>query len=202
MGTVPARIGLTGGIGTGKSHVLAYLARHGVSTVDADDLARAVVVPGEPALEAVVQRFGAGVLDARGALDRKALARIAFQDADARRDLEAIIHPAVWLAVEHWFRSRHGETGVAAVPLLFETGHERDFDKVIVTSCSTERQVARVAARDGLSVPEVRSRLAAQMAPEERLARADAVIDTNGAEADTDRQVDELWRRWGLPALR
>lgn len=201
MNQPPTRIGLTGGIGTGKSHVLSYLARRGVPTVDADDLAHAVVAPGEPALQAVVQRFGVGVLDPRGALDRKALARIAFQDADARRELEAIIHPAVWLAVDRWFASRHGEAAVAAVPLLFETGHEGDFDKVMVTSCSPDRQVARVAARDGLSVEEVRSRLAAQMAPEARLARADAVIDTNGSEADTARQVDALWVRWGLPAL-
>ena len=215
VGRVPTRIGLTGGIGTGKSHVLRYLSRRGVPTVDADDLARLVVAPGEPALAAVVQRFGGQVLDAHGTLDRQVLARIVFDDARARQDLEAIIHPAVWLAINQWFDRLRRDAGrdagagadvcagvgVAAVPLLFETGHEGDFDKVIVTSCSTATQIARVTARDGLSAGEVGRRLEAQMSPEARMARADAVVDTNGAEADTDRQVDEIWRRWGLPAL-
>ena len=201
MAPVPARIGLTGGIGTGKSHVLNYLARHGVPTVDADDLARRAVAPGSRALEAVVRRFGGEVIGKDGALDRQTLAGMAFSDPDARRDLEAIIHPAVWLAIGEWFERLDGRAGVAAVPLLFETGHGGDFDTVIVTHCSTNAQVARVSARDGLSAATVRRRLEAQMAPGDRLALADAVIDTNGAEADTDRQVDELWRRWGLPAL-
>ena len=209
MNPVPARIGLTGGIGTGKSHVLRYLARHGVPTVDADDLARQAVAPGAPALDAVVRRFGRQVMGKDGTLDRHALAGMAFGDPDARRDLEAIIHPAVWLAINQWFdRLRRdagsdagGGVGVAAVPLLFETGHGGDFDRVIVTNCSPDAQVARVSARDGLSADAVRRRLDSQMAPGDRLALADAVIDTNGGEADTDRQVDEIWRRWGLPAL-
>lgn len=213
MDRVPTRIGLTGGIGTGKSHVLRYLARRGVPTVDADDLARLVVAPGEPALEAVVQRFGKHLIEPNGTLDRQVLARIVFDDARARQDLEGIIHPAVWLAISQWFdRLRRdagsdagagvgGGVGVAAVPLLFETGHEGDFDKVIVTSCSPDTQIARVSVRDGLSVGEVGRRLEAQVAPEARLAGADAVIDTNGTGADTDQQVDEIWGRWGLPAL-
>ena len=201
MHPVPARIGLTGGIGTGKSHVLRYLARHGVPTVDADDLARRAVAAGAPALEAVVRRFGGQVLGKDGTLDRQALAGMAFDDPGARRDLEAIIHPVVWLAIGQWFERLDGRTGVAAVPLLFETGHGGDFDRVIVTNCSTDAQMARVSARDGLSADAVRRRLEAQMAPGERLALADAVIDTNGGEADTDRQVDEIWRRWELPAL-
>ncbi|MEQ1896229.1 MAG: dephospho-CoA kinase [Vicinamibacterales bacterium] len=204
-GRVPARIGLTGGIGTGKSHVLRYLARHGVPTVDADDLARLAVAAGEPAREAIVQRFGAHLIDQHGTLDRQVLASMVFDDPGARQDLEGIIHPAVWLAINQWFdrlgRDAGRVVGVAAVPLLFETGHEADFDKIIVTSCSRAAQVARVSARDGLSADEVGLRLDAQMAPDARLAGADAVIDTNGTEADTDRQVDEIWRRWGLPAL-
>ena len=201
MDPVPARIGLTGGIGTGKSHVLRYLARHGVPTVDADDLARQAVAPGSQALEAVVRRFGGQVIGKDGTLDRRALAGMAFDDPGARRDLEAIVHPAVWFAIGEWFESLDGRAGVAAVPLLFETGHGGDFDRVIVTNCSTDAQIARVSVRDGLSADEVRRRLDAQMAPGSRLALADAFIDTNGTEADTDRQVDETWRRWGLPAL-
>lgn len=182
--------------------MLRYLARHGVSTVDADDLARQAVAAGSPALEAVMRRFGGQVIGKDGALDRQVLAGMAFSDPGARRDLEAIIHPAVWLAIGQWFERLDGRVGVAAVPLLFETGHGGDFDRVIVTNCSTDAQIARVSARDGLSADAVRRRLEAQMAPGDRLARADAVIDTNGAEADTDRQVEEVWRRWGLPALR
>ena len=213
MATVPARIGLTGGIGTGKSHVLRHLARHGVPTVDADDLARLIVAPGEPAFDAVVGRFGRQVVTRDGTLDRQALARLVFDDPSARQDLEGIIHPAVWVAINQWFDRLQRDAGreagsdvgsvvgVAAVPLLFETGHEADFDRVIVTSCSPATQVARVSARDGLSAGQVGLRLDAQMAPEARLARADAVIDTNGTEADTDQQVDAIWRRWGLPGL-
>jgi dephospho-CoA kinase len=190
------RVALTGGIATGKSHVLRYLAARGVPTIDADVLAREVVAPGTAALQAIVARFGGGVLDANGALNRRALADRVFADAEARRALEAIIHPAVYAAIGDWL-ARLDAAGrdlvaVADIPLLYETGHEGDFDRVIVTRCDPAQQIARLQARDGLSEAEARARLAAQWPVEEKAARAHYVIDTNGPVADTDRQVDAV----------
>src|SRR5689334_12526615 len=193
------RVALTGGIATGKSHVLRQLAARGVPTIDADVLAREVVSPGTAALQAIVARFGSGVLDARGALNRRALADRVFADADARRALEAIIHPAVYDAIGAWLGRLDAAGGdlvaVADIPLLYETGHEGDFDRVIVTRCDPAQQIARLQARDGLSEADARARLAAQWPIEEKAARAHYVIDTNGAVADTDRQIDAVIAR-------
>ena len=193
------RVALTGGIATGKSHVLRHLAARGVPTIDADVLAREVVLPGTAALQAIVARFGASVLDPSGALNRRALADRVFADADARRDLEAIIHPAVYAAIGNWLArvdaAGRDRVAVADIPLLYETGHEGDFDRVIVTRCDPAQQIARLQARDGLSEAEARARLAAQWPVEEKAARAHFVIETNGAVAETDRQVDEVLDR-------
>lgn len=197
-GTV--RIGLTGGIGTGKSFVLDYLASRGVATLDTDAVARAVVLRGTPAFDAILERFGGGVIGPDGELDRAALARLVFADRDARRDLEAIVHPEVWRAVDAWQRGVRGP-GVVAVPLLFETGAETRFDRTLVTECPEAMQVARVMARDGASEAGVRGRIASQMAAAERRRRADAIIDTSGSPAETRAQVDRVWATWGLPAL-
>ncbi|MGE0392181.1 MAG: dephospho-CoA kinase [Vicinamibacterales bacterium] len=196
----PARIGLTGGIGTGKSFVLRHLARCGVPTLDTDDVSRDVVRPGTPAFAAVVARFGPAVLEAGGALNRAELARVVFADAAARRDLEAIVHPAVWQAVDTWFAGQPA-TGVVAVPLLFETGAEARFDRVLLTDCPVETQVARVMARDGLAADAVRARVLAQMPAPERRRRADAVVDTSGTPDETIGNLAAVWRAWGLPAL-
>jgi dephospho-CoA kinase len=160
------RVALTGGIATGKSHVLRHLAARGVPTIDADVLAREVVSPGTAALQAIAARFGAGVLDASGALNRRALADRVFADAGARKDLEAIVHPAVYDAIGEWLArldaAGRDPVAVADIPLLYETGHEGDFDRVIVTRCEPAQQIARLQARDGLSEAEARARLAAQ----------------------------------------
>jgi dephospho-CoA kinase len=193
------RIALTGGIATGKSHVLATLAAAGIPTIDADTLAREAVAPGSPALAAVVARFGAGLVDATGALDRKALAAIVFADPMARRDLEAIIHPPVREATERWFTgldpSQH-PLAVVAIPLLYEAHRERDFDAVIATLCAPETQLQRLMMRDGLSDAESRARLAAQLPAAEKAARADYVIRTDGTAAETDEQVRALVARF------
>ena len=189
------RVALTGGIATGKSHVLATFAAAGVPTIDSDALARAAVDAGTPGLAAVVARFGNGVLDSVGALNRRALADIVFADAGARRDLEAIIHPEVCLAIDAWFAAldpSRDPFAVVAIPLLFEAGRERDFDVVVVTSCQPETQLRRLMARDSLTEDEARRRIGAQLPLEEKVRRADCVIKTEGSLAETDAQVRAL----------
>jgi dephospho-CoA kinase len=189
------RVALTGGIATGKSYCAARLASKGVPVVDADQLAREVVRPGTPGLAAITKRFGAGVLRPDGALDRARLAATIFSDEAGRRDLEKIVHPAVYEAIQGWLR-RAEITGaplaVADIPLLYETGHDRDFDRVIVAACTPETQLARVIARNGFSPEEARQRIAAQMPIQEKVSRADHVIRTDGTFEDTDQQVDAL----------
>ena len=188
---------LTGGIATGKSYCIARFAALGAAVIDADRLAREAVEPGTRGLGAVVSRFGAGVLRGDGSLDRQALGRIVFADTRARADLEAIVHPEVYRRIRDWSVNLPSSSAlaVADIPLLFETGHEHDFDAVIVCACSPEEQVRRVIARDGLTEAEARSRIAAQWPIEEKIRRADHVIRTDGDFADTDQQVAELYRR-------
>jgi dephospho-CoA kinase len=176
--------------------VLRRLATLGVPTIDADVLARDVVQPGTPALAAIVRRFGSEVLDGDGALNRRALGERVFADASARKDLEAIIHPWVYEAIRSWL-AQLDATGtvavaVADIPLLYETGHEHDFDRVIVTRCTPDQQLTRLRARDGMSETEAQQRLAAQLPIDEKAARADYVIDTNGSFDDTNQQVDAV----------
>ena len=199
---------LTGGIATGKSYCLARFEALGIPTVDADKLARLAVAPGTPGLAAIVERFGTSVLRGDGTLDRSALAEIVFSDRAARADLEAIVHPEVYRRIRAWFAKLPPGTpvGIADIPLLFETGHEHDFDRVIVCACSPEEQLRRLRVRDGLDETEARARLAAQWPIEEKVRRADAVIRTDGSFAETNAQVraiaDDLlqprsWRRGG-----
>ncbi len=185
------RAALTGGIATGKSACLAQFAALGVPVVDADVLARDAVVPGTPGLEEVVARFGPGILRADGALDRAALARIVFADASARADLEAIIHPRVYQTIRSWAANLPSRTpvAIAEIPLLFETGHRHDFDRVIVTACDPAEQIRRIMERDGLALADARARLDAQWPIDDKVARADHVIWTDGTFAETDAQV-------------
>ena len=198
------RIALTGGIATGKTWVRARLSDLGVPTIDADTLAREAVAPGTPGFDAVVSRFGAEVRTSSGTLDRQKLGRIVFADPNARRALEAIIHPQVQRATDQWFASLDpGDHAwaLADIPLLYETGRDRDFDKVIVAACAPETQVRRVIARDGLSEAEARQRVAAQLPIEEKVAKADYVISTDGTPDQTAAQVTQLWKRLSGTAL-
>jgi dephospho-CoA kinase len=192
------RAALTGGIATGKTYVRTRLASHGLPTLDADTLARDAVAPGSSGLAAVVERFGAGILQPDGTLDRKALGAVVFADAKARADLEAIIHPRVREATGAWLDrlAQSGEAlAIVDVPLLFETGREREFDRVIVTSCPRSQQVARVVERDGLTPAEAEARIDAQAPTEAKVRRADFVIDTGGTFGDTNRQIDRVVER-------
>lgn len=190
------RVGLTGGIATGKSYVTQRLREAGLPTIDADVLAREAVAPGSPGLAAVVQRFGREVLADNGSLDRTRLGEIVFADAGARTDLEAIIHPEVRrriaeLQADLAARGYRG-AAIADIPLLFETGRQADFDVIVVVACEPARQKARLMERDGLSEEAADQRLAAQMPIAEKVRRADHVIRTDGTFADTDAQVDSL----------
>jgi dephospho-CoA kinase len=192
------RIALTGGIATGKSYVRSRFEALGVPTIDSDVLARAAVAPGSEGLKAVVTRFGPGVLDAQGALDRARLARIVFGDRAARRDLEAIIHPDVRHATERWFASLDAAChplAIADIPLLYEVGREGDFDAVIVAATDPETQLRRVMKRNNLSEEEARQRIAAQLPIDTKVRRADYVIRTEGTFEETDRQVREVFER-------
>lgn len=192
------KVALTGGIATGKSYVVRQLREAGVPVVDADILAHQAVAPGTPALAAIVARFGAGILTRDGTLDRAALAARVFADPAARRDLEAIVHPVVRAGIAAFFEALPAATPVAVadIPLLFETGRERDFDVVVVVACAPEEQVRRVMARDGLPREAAAQRIAAQWPIADKVARADAVIRTDGSHEETNAQVRELIARW------
>jgi dephospho-CoA kinase len=189
------RVALTGGIATGKSHVRARLESLGIPTVDADVLARDAVAPGSPGLAAVVRRFGAEVCNADGGLNRRKVGAIVFHDPEARRDLEKIVHPYVREIMERWFASLDPERvpfAVADIPLLFESRREGDFDTVIVTACEPATQLRRLMERDELTEAEARQRIDAQWPLEQKIAKADYVIRTDGTFDETNRQVDAV----------
>jgi dephospho-CoA kinase len=187
------RIGLTGGIGSGKSTVSALLAARGAVIVDADRIAREVVEPGTPGLAAVVDAFGPGVLTADGALDRPALAGIVFADPAARRQLDAIVHPLVRTrATELEGAAPSGAVVVHDVPLLVETGQVSSYDLVLVVEADPETRVARLVKR-GLTGDDARARIAAQATDEQRRAVADVVLDNSGTPEQLAAQVDRFW---------
>ena len=189
------RVALTGGIATGKSYCLARFAALGAATIDADTLAREAVAPGTNGLRAVVDRFGASVVTPDGTLDRPALGRLVFADSRARAALEAIIHPEVYRRIREWFSNLPPATAVAIadIPLVFETGHNHDFDEVIVAACSPDEQLRRITARDRLSDADARARIAAQWPIAEKVNRASRVIWTDRGFEETNRQVAEIY---------
>ena len=193
------KVALTGGIGTGKTHVRTRLQTCGVPAIDADAIVHESLGPGTAVTAEILQRFGAGVIAPDGAVDRRKLGVIVFADDEARRTLERLVHPVVFAAIAAWFASLPDGFApgwaVADVPLLFETGRNAWFDTVIVAACSPEEQIRRVASRDGLSEAEALARLAAQQPIGDKVAKADYVVWTDGGFDDTDRQVDEIYRR-------
>jgi dephospho-CoA kinase len=192
------KVALTGGIATGKSHVLDRFRRRGVPVLDADVLAHGVMAPGTEATTAIAARFGPEVMAADGSVDRQMLGPIVFADDHARRDLEAIVHPAVYRAIVAGLRAFEllggASFAVVDVPLLFETGHASDFDRVIVTAAPFDLQLQRLIAR-GMTEVEARRRIAAQLPTDEKTLRAHFVIRSDGSFEDTDRQVDEVLRK-------
>lgn len=187
------RMALTGGIASGKSTAAEELARRGALLVDADVLARGAVEPGTPALAAIVERFGPGVL-AGERLDRPTLGRLVFGDADARRDLERIIHPRVRARAAEIEASAPADAVVVhVIPLLVETGQADSFDLCVVVDLDPANQLRRLQQRNGLTAEEAKARVDAQASREQRLAVADRVLDNNGSPEDLRRQVGQLW---------
>jgi dephospho-CoA kinase len=195
------RVALTGGIATGKSYVLERLRTHGVPCLDADELAHGVTAAGTEATATIAARFGSDVLSPDGSVDRARLAPIVFADHASRKDLEAIVHPAVSRAITAGLRAFE-LTGaypfaVVDIPLLYETGAEKAFDRVIATVCSPALQVTRLVKR-GLTEAEARQRLAAQWPAERKATHADYVIRTDGSFAETLRQLDAVLEQLAL----
>ncbi len=193
------RIGLTGGIGSGKSTVAALLAARGAVVVDADRIAREVLEPGTPGLAAVVGAFGPGVLAEDGSLDRAALAAIVFADPEARARLDGIVHPLVRArAREVIGQAAPDAVVVQDVPLLVETGQADAHDLVLVVETDLETRVARLLLR-GLSEDDAHARIAAQATDEQRRAVADVVLDNSGGPEALAEQVDRFWAEHVLP---
>ncbi len=195
MGVV---LGVTGDIGSGKSTVLGILREFGAETLSADELARDAVAPGTPGAARVVERFGGFILQPDGNIDRKALADIVFHDERARRDLEGIIHPVVLSIVEKRIRDYGDESGAAPVlavevPLLFESGAERMFDRVLTVSSEQETLLSRLNTVRGLSRSEALSRLAAQLPSSEKASRSDHVIQNDSSLPKLREYVHRLW---------
>jgi dephospho-CoA kinase len=188
------RVGLTGGIGSGKSEVARLLAAHGAVVVDSDALAREVVAPGTPGLAAVVAAFGPGVLAPDGGLDRPALAALVFADPAARERLNAIVHPLVAAAAAERTAGVPGDAVVVHdVPLLVEAGLAGGFDVVVVVDAPEDVRLARLTGRRGMSPEDASARMRAQATREERLAAAGHVIANDGTLQDLAERVDTLW---------
>ncbi len=190
------RIGLTGGIASGKTAVANAFVARGVPVIDTDRLARDVVEPGKPALAAVVAAFGDSVLRRDGRLDRKRLRAIVFADAGRRRQLEAILHPAIRGALEAELARIHAPYAVIAIPLLAETGGRDRVDRVLLVDCPRELQKSRLMARDLETAERAEAMLAAQAGREERLAIADDRLANSGSLEDLDREVGRLHAKY------
>jgi dephospho-CoA kinase len=190
-------IGLTGGIGSGKSSVAQAFEVHGVEVVDADALAHRLTAPCGAAIPAIRAEFGAEVIDADGALDRARMRRLAFSDAGARKRLEAILHPMIRAETERLVCVARSQYVILMIPLLVESGAPRDrCDRVLVVDCPEEEQIRRVTARSGLPRAEVEAIMATQASRADRLAAADDVVDNSGDPALIGPQVDALHRRY------
>ena len=192
------RIGLTGGIGSGKSTIAALLVQHGAVLIDTDAIARALTGPGGAAMPALRARFGDAIADAQGALDRERMRALAFADPAAKRALEAVLHPAIGVEAELQAMQAAGAPLVFDVPLLVESGHWRTkVDRVLLVDCSESTQIERVMQRSGWSREAVQRVIASQASRSARRAAADAVIDNDALTlSELAAQVDTLWRAW------
>jgi len=190
------RIGLTGGIASGKSTVSKFFADLGVPVIDADEVSRLVVQPGSAGLARIEHRFGSGVLDGDGSLNRRALRALIFEDSAARRDLEAILHPLIRGEMDALSERTGGEYQIFAIPLLVEAGPSDRVDRVLVVDADEESQVRRVMARDQIPEQQARAILAAQAARAARLAAADDVISNSGSVADLRQSVAKLHAKY------
>lgn len=198
------KVGLTGSIAVGKSFVRGVLAELGCHVLDADATAREVVAPGTPGLKAVIDAFGAGILNSEGALDRAKLRAIVFADETKRLQLNSILHPFIIAAQDAVIRDWENKypQGIAVVDaaLMIESGGYRRFDKLVVVYCRSEVQLERLMSRDGISRAEAEERISAQMPQEEKKSYADFLIDTSEGFESTRQQTEKLFQK--LSAIR
>ncbi|MCI0516200.1 MAG: dephospho-CoA kinase [Woeseiaceae bacterium] len=190
------KIGLTGGIASGKSAVSDMFAEYGVPVIDTDRIARDIVRPGMPALDEIRQRFGDGVIAADGSLDRSELRRLAFDNEQSRKALEAILHPKIRSETVARSKAAGGPYQIIVVPLLVESALKSFVDRIVVVDCDPQTQLRRLLSRDGETIEQAQRMIAAQASRDERLAIASDVIDNDGDIADTRKQVEELHRRF------
>jgi len=190
------RVGLTGGIASGKSTAANYFAALGVPILDSDQVAREVVEPGQPSLERLVERFGRSILTSDGHLDRPALREIVFSDPKARADLEALTHPAIGAAMEARSAAAGGPYQILVIPLLVEKNLGSHVDRVLVVDCDEQRQIARLRERDGSSAQQAQAILDAQVPRVVRLKAADDVITNDSDRRAVEKQVATLHTRY------
>jgi len=195
-------IGLTGGIATGKSTVSRLLAERGAAIIDADVIAREIMEPGHPVLAAVSERFGPGVLNTDGTLNRKKLGEIVFSNPEERKALEALTHPAIRAEMKQRMEELEAADPhrlvVADIPLLYESGLDPLYERIMVVYVPREVQLTRLMLRDELSKEAAEQRINAQMDIEIKKERADILIDNSGGLEETKRQIDDFWRDQGL----
>jgi len=189
-------IGLTGGIGSGKTAASDYLANKQITVVDADLASRIIVEPGKPALDAIRQRFGEQVIQADGALDRRALRDIVFADSAARRDLEGITHPAIATEIVRQLQQSSSPYTVLVSPLLLESSQHTLVQRILLIDVPEAVQLARTTQRDGVDESQVRAIIAAQMSREEKRRRADDIVVNDGDLNQLHRQLDELHQQY------
>jgi dephospho-CoA kinase len=189
-------VGVTGGIGSGKSAVTRRLEQHGITVVDADVVARIVVEPGKPALTQIAEHFGAGILQADGTLDRPALRARVFRDESERRWLERLTHPLIGQEIVDQISASRSPYTVLSSPLLLDTSQKALVECVVVVDAPEETQIARTAQRDNNDEAQVKRIMAAQLSRDARLALADIVIDNSGSLEDLNLQVDELHKEF------
>ena len=193
------KVGLTGSIGVGKSFVLEVLRALGARTIDADAIARAVVEPGTPGLKALIEEFGAGILNQDGSLDRAKLASIVFRDEPRRQKLNSILHPFIIerqdAIMRQWEQETPDAIAVVDAALMIESGGYKRFDKLIVAHCLPKIQLERLMKREALSQDEAERRTKAQMPQAEKMKHADFLIDSSDGFEDTRRQVESVWQQ-------
>lgn len=194
------KIGLTGGIGCGKSTVCKLFQNLGIAVLDADIIGKQLVMPGTPGLSSLVQRFGMGILDADGNLDRVFLRGLVFADPQKREQLEQIMHPLIYAEIANQIEVLQGTYCIIAIPLLLETQKTGIIDRVAVVDCSVETQISRVISRDDMDSRQVSSIIACQIPRAQRLVLADDVIDNSGSVTQLAEQIKRLHNSYNLLA--
>lgn len=193
------RVGLTGGLATGKSHVGAYLVEMGCHLIKADELGHQALDPGGGAYEVVVKAFGSRILDPAGGIDRRALGEIVFSDPDKLAELNSFVHPVVISAEQEWYGKLEREDphgiGLVEAAILIETGSYKRFHKIILTVCDREQQIERAMRRDRLSRQEIEARLSRQMSLDQKRGYADFIVDTSGDKQATLKQTRRVYEQ-------